>query len=239
MVFHIHAPKHDTEKRCYIFQFEDAPVIDCSFANIIPFHADTGLQATLDIFVTTFLTHASRFFSKPLEKEVFYHRLSHEWHTDAVDIDPKRSILRATWIPDRIYFYTNRYQLHWYLSDVEMEPEQTIPPGFLEQEILAEETSIIQGSELPDQDTPFSDPIEAETIPFSTGHTSIEKAAREKERKRIRQARLRSALARLKAEQLAERYYKKYGTFEGMDDSDSELSEDEWGGGSGGEEEDE
>ena len=233
MVFTINAPKHDTEKRCYVFQFEDAPVIDCSFVNMIPFHADTDLQAKLDVFVTSFLTHASRFFSKALEKGVFYTRLSHEWHMDHVEIDPKKRILRATWIPDRIYFYTNRYELHWHLlSDIEFEPDATIPPGFLEQDILCEEVpTLLEGGELPDQF--LSEAIEAETIPFSAQHTSLERIAREKERQRIRQARLRAALSRLKAEQLAERYYRKYGTFEGMDDSDSELSDEEWGGAGG------
>jgi hypothetical protein len=226
-----------------MIQFEDAPSIDCSFINIIPFDTDPDLQAKLDTFVTVFLTHSARFFSKPLEKSVFYSRLSHEWHTEAVDIDPKKRILRATWIPDRIYFYTNRYELHWFLSsDVEIEPDPTIPPGFLEQDFIGEELPAVQGGmgELPDQLPSLLETIEAEAIPFSASHTSEEKAAREKERQRIRQARLRSALARLKAEQLAERYYKRYRTFEGLDDSDSELSEDEWGppsGGGGSEEE--
>jgi hypothetical protein len=45
-------------------------------------------------------------------------------------------------------------------------------------------------------------------------------------RQKIRQARMKCAIARLHVEQLAERYYSKYGTFDGLSDSDSELSSD-------------
>ena len=45
-------------------------------------------------------------------------------------------------------------------------------------------------------------------------------------RKKIRQARLKCALARLHVEQITEKYYKKYGNFDGLSDADSELSSD-------------
>ena len=59
--------------------------------------------------------------------------------------------------------------------------------------------------------------------------TPEEKAKRELARKHVRQARLRASLAKLKAERMADRYYKRYGNFE-MDSSESDLtSEDETG----------
>jgi hypothetical protein len=45
-------------------------------------------------------------------------------------------------------------------------------------------------------------------------------------RKKIRQARLKCALARLHVEQITEKYYTKYGNFDGLSDADSELSSD-------------
>jgi hypothetical protein len=45
-------------------------------------------------------------------------------------------------------------------------------------------------------------------------------------RKKIRQARLKCALARLHVEQITEKYYRKYGNFDGLSDADSELSSD-------------
>jgi hypothetical protein len=45
-------------------------------------------------------------------------------------------------------------------------------------------------------------------------------------RKKIRQARLKCALARLHVEQITEKYYNKYGNFDGLSDADSELSSD-------------
>jgi hypothetical protein len=44
------------------------------------------------------------------------------------------------------------------------------------------------------------------------------------ERKRIREARLRAALANLRAERLTEKYYQKYGT--NAEDGSSDLSSD-------------
>ena len=43
-------------------------------------------------------------------------------------------------------------------------------------------------------------------------------------RQKVRQARLKCALARLHLERLTERYYAKYGGFDGLNSSDSELS---------------
>jgi hypothetical protein len=40
------------------------------------------------------------------------------------------------------------------------------------------------------------------------------------EKKKIREAKLRAALASLKAERLAEKYYQKYGSLPGEDSSD-------------------
>jgi hypothetical protein len=62
-------------------------------------------------------------------------------------------------------------------------------------------------------------------IPFEDP-AAEEKARRAKERRRIREARLRLILSKLRAERLAERYYKRYGNFDGVG-SDSELSSED------------
>ena len=93
-------------------------------------------------------------------------------------------------------------------------------PGFLE--AVEEVNEIIQETELPE--LPIAE-VSQEVIPFGE-ISNEEKTKREIARKRIRQARLRATLAKLRAEKLADRYYNRYGNFD-MDSSESELSSEE------------
>ena len=134
-------------------------------------------------------------------------------------------MFRATWIPARMIFYTTRYEIHFSLAEVEaVIVPSTIPPGFLDElGVPVEEVHTTKLPELPEL-LPIAE-IKQESIPFGE-ITPEEKAKREVARKHIRQARLRASLAQLKAEKLAERYYKRYGNFE-VDSSESELSSQE------------
>jgi hypothetical protein len=75
--------------------------------------------------------------------------------------------------------------------------------------------------------------IEHEEVAISPGTDLVEADISEKSlsqteqkriRQKVRQARLKCALARLQLERLTERYYAKYGNFDGLNGSDSELS---------------
>jgi hypothetical protein len=232
MIFTLNPPKHDSETRCYVFTFDNPPIFDCSSVTDIPFSVEPALQAKLQGFVSEFLTQAAKYFSKQLQPSVFFQRLQHEWHTDLISLPLPhgREVERAIWIPDRILFYASRYELHWSLRGVDVAPEPTIPPGFLERGVADEELLELgaEGApfELPGQEAPLG-ALDADAIPLSSRFTREELERKAMERKRIRQARLRVALAQLKAERLAERYYRKYGEFEDMDDSGSELSGEE------------
>lgn len=107
------------------------------------------------------------------------------------------SIKSISWIPARVVFYPSRYEIKWTVFDLELNPDPI--SGTVEADILL-------------SDKPLKKPITE----------SEQKRIRQK----IRQARLKSALARLHVEQLTEKYYAKYGTFDGFSDEDSELSSD-------------
>ena len=73
--------------------------------------------------------------------------------------------------------------------------------------------------------TQVNDLIESTDIPLSESHASLEIEMDDKrstERQRLRRAKLRSAIARLKVEELKERYLREYGDVE----EDSEDSDD-------------
>jgi hypothetical protein len=195
---------------------------------------DPSLQKKLSEFVQAFLRDSAKYFSKQMSEPVFMQRLTHIWTTDLVDSIPEQEIQRATWIPAQIHFYPHSYEIHWSLRGIDYVPEPTIPPGFLERGgDLASDIVLDDGNELPGHAFIGGEEgvgsLDAEAIPLSSRFTRAERTERAAQRKRIRQARLRMALAQLKAERLAERYYRRYGDFEDLDDSDSELSEEEDG----------
>jgi hypothetical protein len=226
MSFQVLPPQFEADKKRYIFTFRNAPKIEVTTSD--PSKLDVTEEDLTELFVKEFLGQASKYFSRPLEPAVFYKRVEYKWQTEEVELTKILSTgetFRATWVPARIIFYTSRYEL--YFSLAELEPvvvPSAIPPGFLDElGVPGEEVyEIAPETELPE--LPIAD-ITQEIIPYAE-ITPEEKAKRETARKHIRQARLRVTLAQLRAEKMAERYFKRYGNFE-MDSSESELSSEE------------
>ena len=110
--------------------------------------------------------------------------------------DELKGATSVSWIPALILFYPSRYEIQWTAVEIERAP----PPGtdIIETEILA-------------SDRPIKE---------------LGPSAQKRIRQKVRQARLKCALARLHLERLTEHYYTKYGNFDGMSGSDSELSSD-------------
>jgi hypothetical protein len=156
----------------------------------------------LDKFIQELLTSTSPYFSKPLESELFFQRLVHSYSTD--DDLSGVAIKSIYWIPASVVFYPSRYELQWRPLDFELgDNEASSAPGI----------GLVETDVLP-PDRPVT---EVKVIPES---------AHKRLRQKIRQARLKCALARLQIERMTEKYYSKYGTFDGFSDSDSELSSD-------------
>jgi hypothetical protein len=220
MSFQVLPPQYDQEKKSYIFKFKNPPKIEEVTTN--PTKLSITEEDLTEIFTRDFLTQASKYFSKPLDTELFYKRVAYTWVTEEVDLTVTgEESFRATWIPAAIVFYTSRYELTFNLVELEPVVVQSIPPGFLDGlGVPGEEIPLIPvETELPEL------PITEITIPFGEMSTD-EKDKREAARKKIRQARLRASLARLRAEKMADRYFSRYGNFD-MDGSGSELSSEE------------
>jgi hypothetical protein len=225
MSLQVYPPKFEADKKRYIFTFKDAPKIEETTTD--PTKLSITDEDFSNLFVTEFLKQASKYFSKALEASAFYRRLVHDYVTEEVDLDTIRQTgesFRATWIPVHIIFYTSRYEIRFSL--IELEPiivSSGIPSGFLDElGVAGEELNEVEENELPE--LPIAE-IQQDAIPF--GEMSLEeKAKRERARKQIRQARLRVNLAQLRAERMADKYYKRYGNFD-MDSSESELTSEE------------
>jgi len=102
-----------------------------------------------------------------------------------------------SWIPARVLFYPTRYEIRWVIGEFE------------EQELAV--SGILVESAVPDK---------------KSAPRIVPESAQKRIRQKIRQARLKAALARLQVEQMTEKYYAKYGGFDGFSEADSELSSD-------------
>jgi hypothetical protein len=200
MSFQVATPTHDYQRKCYKLVIENGPVFGGGLTS--PFEIDFkgGHAEQFTSFVTVFLQKASPFFSKALEPTLFIQRVAHSYSAEE---DLSGIALKSiSWIPAHVLFFPSRYEIHWVLYGV----EKDMPPPPSGSEMV--ETEIVS-SDRPDR-----------TVKLFPA--SIQKRMRQK----VRQARLKCALARLRVEQISEKYYAKYGNFDGFDDEDSELSSD-------------
>ena len=117
-------------------------------------------------------------------------------HTYDGEEGPAEEPVRVSWIPAYIIFHPNRYIIHWKLINTESPPGKTGDVVEMPQPAAPTHVS-------PDKDN---------------GNPTKQM------RKKIRQARLKAAVAKLYLHRLTQKYYEKYGNFSGMEDSESDLS---------------
>ncbi len=158
------------------------------------------------------------YFSKKADPAYIQSKLVHHWEPAGNYILDSAKPAKAIWIPASFVYYVNRFELHWCCQSIHQ--EEDAPAAGPSPDTGASAPRISSTS------APLRE-IESTTIPFEKPDEA--KAARQDVREKVRRARLRVALAKLRAEELAERYYKRYGGFDGVE-SDSELSDASEGG---------
>jgi len=171
--------------------------------------------ADLSGIITTFLEKSSSHFITPLHWSTFVPNLEYEWNgwTEHIAANPPsdaRNPIQITWIPVEIRISSNIHTLVWKILSKE-QPTIRIPPGF--------------GQPAPVRMVTLVSPEQLEIvddIPYEGG-SSIDEA-RDTERKRLRQARLKVEIAKMRAERLTQRYLERYGELE--DETDSSFSSD-------------
>lgn len=202
MEFTVGKPTHDSIHKYYQLMIDSPPVFTSEGTEIdisgIRFEGDT--MQKLDTFINTFLQKASSYFSKPLDKELFVQRLAHQYSTGEHELEHVR-VKQLSWIPVRILFYPTRYEIHWRLAGFEAMPPPP-PPGTQIQEADIEDISA--------KDPPR--------------RMLSSQSSQKRTRQKIRQARIRCGFAKLHLERMIEKYYSRYGHFDGLSDADSELS---------------
>jgi hypothetical protein len=202
MEFTVAKPTHDPVNKYYQLLINSPPVFTCRGGDLSGIAFTGDIADTLDVFIDKFLENASSYFSKPLEKSLFMDRLAHKYSTGDYEV-PTAGIKHVSWIPVRVLFYPARYEIHWLVTGVEA---GIVPsPGTPIQEADIEELSL-------------TDPPR---------RMLSSESAQKRTRQKIRQARIRCGFAKLHLEHMIEKYYRRYGNFDGLSDADSELSSEE------------
>jgi hypothetical protein len=196
MAFRVGTPVYNTELKCHTLALDNGSRFQGK--TVSPFHIDfTAVGLKFSEFVEEFLSKASSYFSKPLDPALFFQRVVHSYSTGE-DLSGVQ-VKSISWIPARVLFYPTRYEIQWVIGEFEEE----LATAFASGELV--ETAV------PDK---------------KAGPRILHESAQKRIRQKIRQARLKAALARLQVEQMTEKYYAKYGGFDGFSDADSELSSD-------------
>jgi len=178
-------------------------------------------------FLDVFVQKTAKHFATPLRTTNILPRLKHVWTPPTVDLTDKSYVFE--WTPKEMIVKSREFCLVW--TSVSRESEPVISSDFLN--LAPSRSSSPAPAETKDLRTIQ---LQAQTglvehdIPMSADLNDprmileYENSPHSAEKKRIREARLRAALANLRAERLTEKYYQKYGT--PAEDDSSGLSSD-------------
>ncbi len=176
-----------------------------------------ALQPFLQQLGALYETYSKRYFHVAMPIMGFIRRLSHVWQFEshqpysgpAPDPSQPPILVKQLWLPEQLHVLPRIIQLHWKLVHASYSVQQ--PSGFANGE-------------------PVADPILTDSIPMNLVEGPAMNLAlagtRARALRKVREARMRAAAAKWRADFLIARYYERYGTTE-LVDGDSILSSDE------------
>lgn len=229
MIFELEAPVKISDQS-YTVQINTQHTIEIAYpsresgAHTTPPDTAEPFQQFFQALAPVYEAYSKRWFHTPMPPMGFLRRLSHMWLFDShrpysgpvPDENQPAILVRQVWRPDKLQILPRVIQLHWTLVRASYEVEQ--PSGF---------SGGGEGA------TAYADPISTDAIPMVLNETAPAanlsmSSLRARALRKVREARMRAAAAKWRADTLIARYYDKYGTTELMD-GDSILSSDEDG----------
>lgn len=182
--------------------------------------------------VAEFLEKTRKYFTNPLTSEKV---LRHLRHTSYMEEPPKKDgWYRLKWEPFSMTIKSNDFELIWKLSDNE-EADALIPPEFTDSTtpraqsptgpVPEQKTEQVRNIQIHDSLIPVGDLPLSDLPPLSFGTEDFD-PAREETRRRIREARLKVQLAKLKAQRMEQKYYERYGQVPEDSEESSDFSSD-------------
>ncbi len=180
-----------------------------------------ALQEFIRTLATTYELYSKRWFYNQVNAIAFLKRLSHVWQFEShqpysgpLPENGSGSILvRQVWCPEQLHILPRSIQVHWKLVEASYTVEK--PSGLLGSvaTLPLEEMSL-------DTISATGGGQEGSSVNL---HLSDN---RQRALRKVREARLRAAVAKWHANELLTRYYERYGTTELLD-GDSVLSSDD------------
>jgi hypothetical protein len=190
----------------------------------LEFPADS---AVTQAFVSEFLEKTKKYFTTPLTAEKVLRHLRHV--ADTVNRPREEGWFTLVWKPYAFVVKSGDFALSWQITDAKA-TEPLIPADFTattpraQSPAAPEQASLrqiqIHDSLIPVGDLPLSD---LPPLSFGTEESDPEK---EESKRRIREARLKLQLAKLKAQRMEQKYYERYGQPAEESEESSEFSSD-------------
>lgn len=229
----IGTPTWNAGERSYSFHILK---VQTTLENVIyyePSQQNLDLPATDTVtggIITELLEKTKKYFTNPLTTEKV---LRHLRHASINETKPQKTgWYRLKWQPSCFMIKSNDFLLSWKVSGIS-ETEACIPPEFTAsttpraQSPSPEQVSLrniqIHDTLVPVGDLPLSD-----LPPLAFGMEDLD-PLREETKRRIREARLKVQLAKLKAQRMEHKYYERYGTTAEDSEDSSEFSSDSEG----------
>jgi hypothetical protein len=193
----------------------------------IPDMNTEDFKGACEAFVSALITKdgSSKWFATRLKESSVLKRLAHKWADPPPAVSPLLGWFTSMWRPTLVEIGTSGFTLHWQIVGFE-NTEPQISSRFLP-------TLSGPPSPVPEEATPTDQKDlkqitiqggnELETvydIPFTNENTAIDFNEQLRDKESLQEAKLRLALAKLKAQRLARSYYDKYG--EAEEDEDEE-----------------
>jgi hypothetical protein len=192
-----------------------------SFYNTVNVNNES-FKTVVNKFADAIYKEGSSWFATPIKSEIFLKKVKHIF--DEIPSDEKKAYgnnVLFTWVPYKLEIISKSFEISWEISKYETH-DLIIPSNFID---ISEElevhprTIVIQQNEI----------IENAEIPFDNSeqdiHTISSRAAGMLLKQKVRKAKLKAAIATMKAERMAEKYFRRYGVQTDLD-SDSDLSFD-------------
>lgn len=205
-------PTYDFEYNLYrnSSNLTDQPnIYDHEFSNIV------------NVIAEKIYTEGSTWFSSPIKPSVFLKRVTHVFPILSPPNNYGGKMLRVIFNPVSLFIKANMFEIYWKARYENYVPLESNIVEYAEDLTETEPTkTIIIQSHPADIEL-----IENEELSSNSSQIEMELSSRAIIKKRVREARLKAAIATMKAEQMAEKYFRRYGIHTDLD-AESELSFD-------------
>jgi hypothetical protein len=183
---------------------------------------DDKFKSVVNNFANVVYQEGAGWFATAIKPEIFLKKVKHTFdEIPRCEKKPYGNTVIFTWVPYQLEITSKSFEISWEIFKYE-NYDSIIPSNFIdfsEELEIQPRTIVIQQNEI----------IENAEIPFDSSeqdvHPISSRAAGMLLKQKVRKAKLKAAIATMKAERLAEKYFRRYGVQTDLD-SDSDLSFD-------------